>query len=59
MAIHHHWTTMNKHVYYGEHSYGGIRRNRPIFLMVWRQSIAHIRRSSVQHGMHVQLFNIL
>eukprot|EP00971_Amphidinium_carterae_P270465 5366358-Amphidinium_carterae.1 len=25
MAIHHRWTTMNKHVYYGEHSYGGIR----------------------------------
>eukprot|EP00971_Amphidinium_carterae_P134738 2670001-Amphidinium_carterae.3 len=52
MAIHHRWRTMNKRVYYGEHQYGGNKQHRPIFLMVWRQSIADIRRLSVEHGMH-------
>eukprot|EP00971_Amphidinium_carterae_P339424 6477242-Amphidinium_carterae.3 len=53
MAIHHRWTTMNKHAYYGEHSYGGIRRQRPIYLMAWRQSYQFpTSGQSLQHGMH-------
>eukprot|EP00971_Amphidinium_carterae_P350482 6491570-Amphidinium_carterae.2 len=52
MAIHHRWRTMNKTVYYGEHSYNGWTRHRPIFLMVWRQSIGNIRRWAMEHGMY-------
>eukprot|EP00971_Amphidinium_carterae_P062761 1242374-Amphidinium_carterae.2 len=60
MAIHHSWSTMKKRVFYGKHSYGGVLRDRPIFLMVWRQSIAHIRHASMAHGMcTVQLVYLL
>eukprot|EP00971_Amphidinium_carterae_P132720 2628703-Amphidinium_carterae.2 len=52
MAIHHRWCTVNKTVHHGEHRYGGWTRHRPIFLMVWRQSVGNIRRWAMEHSMH-------